>query len=543
MQTMLVYDLLIILTSGLLASIICRHLNASVLIGYLLIGAILGKGCLNWIHDEGHEIEHLAEVGVFMLLFTIGLEFSIDALTRLGRHLVVGGGVQMLLVGVPVGAILIGLGIDWRPAVLLASALSFSSTVLVFKSLSESGHATRSHGQRMIGILLFQDIALVPLLLAIPLLTGGDEPVRARDYVFLALTSLMFVGAISVLRWTLSEWIIPRFAKYQSPELILLFAIVCLAGITLAAYEIGLPPAIGAFAAGLIFNGNRWTKQIDALVLPFRETFAAVFFVSLGLLFVPRLLWEQPVVMFGMFALLIVVKAIAASIALRLTSIPWRQSIGLGIGLAHVGEFAFVLVLLGVEAGIIPELRYQQMVTLATATLFTTPFLMKWGLKIARFAEDHAHTDELQPHYTIGKSSDGLQEAIVIGAGPIGQQVTSQLEMLGYDVCLIDLSPVNLHSFAQAGFRNIAGNAAAPETLNRAGAETATLVVISVPNDDVALQVLKTLRKLNKACQVLVRCRYQANTKKLLKAGASFVVSEEQLASTAFLSAIEKHYG
>jgi CPA2 family monovalent cation:H+ antiporter-2 len=162
MLSTIVYDLLIILTAGLVAGLLCRSLRVSGLVGYLAVGIIIGKGCFDWIGDEHHEIEYIAEAGVFLLLFSIGLEFSLEELWRLGRNLVIGGSVQMLLVALPVALFLLAIGADWRTAVLIAAAASFSSTVLVFKALSEWGHSSLPHGRRAIGILLFQDIALVP---------------------------------------------------------------------------------------------------------------------------------------------------------------------------------------------------------------------------------------------------------------------------------------------------------------------------------------------------------------------------------------------
>ena len=183
----------------------------------------------------------------------------------------------MLLVAAPVVEFLYWRGMAWQPAILLASAAAFSSTVLVFRALSECGHAQTPHGRRAIGVLLFQDAALVPLLLVVPLLTGTDDTTNPLQLLILTANSFAFIAGVIALRLVLSEWIIPRLANYRSSELVVLFTIVSLGSITLAAYSIGLPPAIGAFAAGLVFNGNRWSHQIDALVLPFRETFAAGF--------------------------------------------------------------------------------------------------------------------------------------------------------------------------------------------------------------------------------------------------------------------------
>ncbi len=526
----LVYDLMIILSAGLIAGLVCRWLRISVLIGYLAVGTLLGKGALGWVSDEQHEIEYIAEAGVFLLLFSIGLEFSLDELGRLGRNLAIGGSIQMLLVALPVGAILLAIGLEWQPAVLISSAVSFSSTVLVFKALAEWGHSSLPHGRRAIGILLFQDAALIPLLLLVPLLTDTGNSAGPLQYIVLAITSILFVVAVVVLRQLLAKWVVPIFASYRSPDLVVLFALVLLGGVTLGAYSVGLPPAIGAFAAGLAFSGNPWTKQIDALILPFRETFAAVFFVSLGLIFDVRFLLDEPLFTFACFACLLTIKSVAGTIAIRMTGLRWRSAAGMGIGLAHVGEFAFVLVLMGWEAGVIAESDYQRIVALAIGSLILTPPLLKAGLGWTQLSDDQGmELSENQGMVPIGKG------AIVIGSGPIGCQAASWLETAGKDVCLVDLSPVNLHPFAQQGIRTVAGDATDREVLNRADIDEASIVVICIPDDDAAVQIVRELRTTNSTAFVLVRCRYQANIGALSNSGANHVVSEEAVAGDAII--------
>jgi CPA2 family monovalent cation:H+ antiporter-2 len=533
MTLSLVYDLLILLSAGLLAAIVCRRLSVSVLIGYLVVGAVIGHGVLGWVQDEQHQLAHFAEVGVFLLLFSIGLEFSLDDLKRLGTSFVIGGGSQMLLVAVPVAAVLYWLGMRWQAALLIGSAVAFSSTVLVFRTLTEYGHSQRSHGQRATGILLFQDAALVPLLLMVPLLTGGDAAPQPAEFLTLAAISMAFIVAVIGLRHVLGEWVIPMFANYRSSELIVLFTMVSLGGVTLAAYSVGLPPAVGAFAAGLIFNGNRWSHQIDALVLPFRETFAAVFFVGLGLIFDPRLFWREPQLIGIVLPAMILLKALAATIALRLTGLRARNALSMGIGLAHVGEFAFVLVLLGVDSGVLSEADYQRVVAIAVGSLVLTPTLMKFGLRLLR-----SHSADESNRSVILRPPDRHQ-AIVIGAGPIGKSIGSQFETLGHDVCMVDLSPINLHSFAQQGFRTVAGDASDPAILNRAGVNGGETVVVCVPHDGTALQVVKAVRRLNSDCRIVVRCRYRNNMKKLRKAGATDIVAEESEVTLALIRLLE----
>ena len=537
MLLQLIYDLLIILTAGLLAGLICRKIGISVLVGYLIVGTLIGASSFGLITEKQHDIEYFVETGVFLLLFSIGLEFSLEELLSLGRNLAIGGSVQMILVAVPVAVVLMAADMDWQPALLIGAATSFSSTVLVFKSLSESGQSAVPLGRRAIGILLFQDAALIPLLLLVPLLTGSSTEATASVFLQTAITSLLFVGAVVVIRRFIASWAIPLLANHRSPDLVVLFTLVILGSVTLAAYSVQLPPAIGAFAAGLIFSGNRWTRQVDALILPLREVFAVIFFISLGLLADPSLLWKNPLLMFGGLAVLIGVKALAAFVALRLTRLSWKSSMGMGIGLAHVGEFAFVLVLLGLEAGVVTDQQYVQLVTLALGSLILTPLLLRLGM---RWLQDPT---DLSEYASADQSLQEIgQQAIVIGAGPTGRQVASRIEMTGYDVCVVDLSPINLHPFSQQGFRTIAGDATQPDILDHAHLSDAAMVVVCVPNDEDAISITKNARKKNPHCLLFVRCRYQVTVTRLATLGANGIVSEEAQASEALVKKIIRSF-
>ncbi len=532
-MTDLISDILLILALGLLAALICRKLGISPLVGYLLAGALIGPGLLGWVAEGNYEIEHLAELGVFLLLFSIGLEFSLEELASLGRPFLVGGSLQMLLVAIPVGLSVWLVGNNPQTAILIGFALAFSSTVLVFKALAEAGKSTTRTGRRAIGVLLFQDAALIPLLLLIPLLTQSGEGASWLDFLWLGLISFLFIGSIFVVRYLMRRWIIPGLATFRSPELVVLFTLVLLGGVSFAAYTVSLPPAIGAFAAGLILSNNRWTAQIDALVLPFRESFSAIFFVSLGLLFNLDVVLTQPVWISVIFLGLIATKVGAALVALRCTGLSWHASLALGLGLAHVGEFAFVVLLQGYEAQLIDRATYQQLVTIAFATLLLTPLLLKFGLRRS------GGTPE-EPEDTATSISPPLQSALVIGIGPIGRQVATNLETLGHEVCLVDQSPVNLYPFAQQGFRTIAGDATEESILKACHSSQVGLAVVCVPDDYTAVRIVNLIRKTNNSASIVVRCRYQAREKKLREAGADEVVNEEQLVALKMLQVLER---
>jgi len=527
-----VYELLIVLSFGLVAGLVSRQLRAPTLVGYLAAGALLGQGALGWVSPDTHEIECLAEAGVFFLLFSIGLEFTFDEIFRMRWHLVIGGMAQMLMTSLPVVALLLYLNFDPATAVFLAAAVAFSSTVLVFKLLTEAGHAGMPHGRRAIGILLFQDAALIPLLLATTMLVG-EQP-TLQDYFWLAMNSVLFIFVVFGLRQLLVTWVVPSLASHRSPELVVLFALVVLGSVTLFAHVLALPAAVGAFAAGLSFGGNRWTGQIDALLLPFRETFAAIFFVSLGLLLKLSHVAEEPFLVLGGIVAVVALKATAATLAMRLTQLSWRHSFGMGLGLAHIGEFAFVLLfMVAHHVGLISEQSVERLLVIGLGTLIISPLLMKLGL---RWLDDTTTPEVRQT------SSDSIApgSVLVVGLGPVGCTVASQLETIGYELTLIDRSPINLQAFAQQGFRTLAGDATEPSLLEASRIDTFELVVICVPDDPVAIRLVKEIRQRNSQASIYVRCRYATTVPPLERAGANVAVSEEATASLELLTRIHE---
>ena len=532
MSHLIVFDLFFILVSGFLAGLFCRFLKVPMLVGYIAVGALVGSGGFGWIGSQHHEIEYLAEAGALLLLFSIGLEFSLKELTSLWRHIVLGGSVQMLLVASPVACIGFAAGLPWGPSIFLGLSIALSSTVLVFKSLAEYGQTTSSGGRRSLAILLFQDIAIVPILLLVPLLTGQAADRSIFDYIFLAVNSTILIAAIPVLRKILQLWIAPFLSRQRSPELIVLFVLSLMGVLTAITFKAGLPLSLGAFACGLMLNGNRLTGQIDALVLPFRETFSAVFFVSLGMLFNPKIITHAPLLAAGAFIGILVIKSTAGCIAARLTSMAWRQSFGIGLGLSQIGEFAFILIFAGLQAGVILKSHYDFLLVFALGSLVLTPVLLKAGL---RLMSDETDSGSFGENPSAQLVSDDVASALVIGIGHIGKLISLHLETRGFFVCAVDLSPVNLHPLSLQGISTITGDARDTATLERAHAEAAQLVVVCVPDDVMAVDVVKSIRSYNPKCTVLVRCRYRLTAEALNKFGADIIITEETATAKALL--------
>ena len=274
---------------------------------------------------------------------------------------------------------------------------------------------------------------------------------------------------------------------------------------------------------------------MDTVVFPFRESFAAIFFVTLGTILDPALILAEPLLLsVGLFGV-VVLKTMAAAVALRVVGLNWIASIGMGLGLAQLGEFSFLLLAQGSGQGLITDAVYNRLLFIALTSLILTPELLKFGLRWARRESMLATSFELD---TIDVHSNRL--ALVIGIGLIGRQVASRLETLGIDVRLIDQSPINLHAFAQHGFYGIAGDARDPMVLQRARAEKCRLAIVCVPDDVATLQVVRQIRKLNRSATLIARCRYQGNLGRIRNAGADVVICEEVEASSVILASCER---
>lgn len=536
-QTTWIADLLLILTGGFLAGVICKRFHFSMLVGYLIAGAVIGQGGLHLVSGGTEQIEAFAHFGVLLLLFSIGLEFSLDELGRFLRFLLVGGGVFMAI-AISIGCLTLSLaGQEIHAALLLSAAMSLSSTVLVFKALSEWGRTSSASGKRAMGILLFQDIALVPLLLLVPLLTGTTDSTSPFPVAQVVLKSCALISGVYVFRKCFNEWGIPLLSSLRSTELVVLLVLTVLAGLTYTAHVLGLPPSLGALAAGIVFNGNRLSSQVDALILPFRESFSAVFFVSLGLLMEAQTLLNEAGFLIPSLVLILIIKTVAGAIALRVTGLPWKASIGMGAGLTQMGELSFVLVMEGVQDRLLTMVDYNHFLCLAVGSLVLTPLLLRLGLNWAQQADESEGRDLRRS--PLPSPSD--RTVGIIGLGPIGRRVFSQLEIMAYEVILIDRSPVNLQPFAQQGFHAIEGSASDYAVLKRAFVESWEFAVVCVPDDPTAIQVIRAIKELNSRCVILARCRYLSNTTFVKRAGAEFVITDEKVSAEAFLKELAAH--
>ncbi len=525
-----IVDLMVILAAGLFSGLLCKRLGVSLLVGYLIVGAVIGAGGLKLVTQEHHEIEWVARTGALLLLFSIGMEFSLGELRRLLRYFCFGGSIQMLLAALPLIVMLPLMGWDWKAALMIGAATSLSSTVLVFKTLAEYGQLETPHGRRAIAILLFQDVALVPLMLLMPMLTG-EGATGIGSVAILAASSVIFLLGVFAARQGITTLVAPMLVQLRSVELVVLFSLTVLGLGIGGAHVAGLPPALGALAAGLVLGGSRLSGQVDAMILPFRESFAAVFFVSLGTLLRPAIFLEQPVLLLVGLAGALAVKTLASGAALRCTGLNWRAAFGMGLGLAQMGEFSFVLFSEAMSQGLISAQDYNRMLFIALGTLIATPELLRLGLRWSS-ASPSGLADQ---HHEGEPLAMPLPVAVIIGGGRLGWHAAVELRQRGCDVRVIDTSPVNLHRFAQDGFQTAAGDARSAAVLKRVAVERAGLVMIFVSQDLASVQIAQAVRDQNAGASVLVRCRFHDNIETLKHAGCNTVICDETEATQAIV--------
>ena len=578
MPHLILFHLTVILLAGFIVGWICKRCNVSLLIGYMLVGAILGHECFGLINSSisskteevlnklkqrivsedidtpiDQEIiletkdvqletidktvmECIAQFGVLLLLFSIGMEFTLDKMAAMSKFMFVGGTFQMALTCIPTMLFFHYIvHLSWGISAIVGFVFSLSSTALAYKSLQDEGVASSHRAKGTLGVLLFQDLALVPILLLVPILSGQSSPDVAY-WIGMIIKTIIFCLIVVLGKILMMKYFASKLAKMRAKELLIALVLAILMGLCSLAVLLGLTPALGALAAGIVLGENRLTNQIEALFMPFSESFSAMFFISLGMLMDFRILQTHPLLCFGSLLAAIVLKMLAAACSLKLCGFKNRSSIGYGLCMAQVGELAFMLLL--AASSKIDYVSYHVILFVSVASMVITPHLVKLGVKIGK--PDVEPSDDVQSKSPIQQALDSssLDHVIVIGIGHIGTLLAARLETMGKVVSVIDYSPINVYRFAQEGITAISGDATKPEILTKAGIEKASAIFVTTPDDMTALDIVRTCHDMNPDCSILCRVRYNLNIRLLQRAGADMVVCEETTVCNALLKLV-----
>ena len=520
-------DLLILFALALASGLIFARLRLSPIIGYLVSGMIAGPFGLHLIRNID-EVKLIAEFGVILLLFTIGLEFSVTRLLRLKSLLLKGGLAQMLFSGAALFSIGILYGLDIKTAIPLAMALVLSSTAIVLKLLSERGEIDTAHGRMSLGILLAQDLAVVFFLVMLPLLAGQDLTFSLWK---IAKVAMLLGGLLAFSRYLLQPMLL-SILKSRSQEL---FRITILALILVTAWltgEAGLSLELGAFLAGLALAESPYAHQALSDILPFRDTFLAIFFVSIGILVNLDLVIAQWPLVLTATIIVSFVKFFAAALATILCRYPLRIALLSGMLLFQAGEFSFVFLKGATDLALIPDNAYQVALAVIALTMITTPLLAtqaeRWSAGIA--ALFGLSVGEMQPEMQ-ERTANLSGHVLIAGYGLSGRNVGQVLRRFDIPHLYVELNAENVSKGRREGEFIVYGDVASTGVLHELGVKRAKALVLAI-NDPAALaRTISIARQNNPDLYILARTRYVAELEHLCQLGADEVIPDEFEAS------------
>ncbi|WP_153161179.1 cation:proton antiporter [Zoogloea sp. 1C4] len=516
---------LALLAGAVLVVGIFRSLNLPPVLGYLMVGAAVGPHAMNLMPDTGGA-RYLAEFGVVFLMFTIGLEFSLPRLYSMKR-IVFGLGAMQVLASIVLAMIAgrIG-GLGWGAGFALGGTLAMSSTAILSKLLSDRLELDSKHGRETIGVLLFQDLAVVPLLILIPALSGPADAL----FETLALATAKAVALLSLVLFfgqrVMRTWFF-YVARQKSAELFMLNVLLITLGLAWLTEIVGLSLALGAFLAGMLISETEYRYHVEEDIKPFRDVLLGLFFVTVGMfLDVGQIILSLPAVL-AMLAALLVGKFLIAGAASRLLGSPQGTAARTGLWLCAGGEFGFVLLSQIDEARLLPAALSQVVVAALVLSMLLAPLIVQASEKIVlRLVPSEWMSRSLQLTSIATQSMFVDKHAILCGFGRNGQYLGRLLEQEGITYIALDLDPERVREAAAAGETVVFGDAAKRETLMAAGIARASVVVITYADTDAALRAMSMVRACRPDVPVVVRTADERDLERLQEAGAAEVVPE-----------------
>ena len=516
-------DSLFLLLGAMLLGSLFERFKQNAVLGYLLAGALLGPHAFDVLPNRD-VILSIAELGVTLLLFAIGMEFSWRKLQRIGSIALGGGTLQVL---VTMGAATwLGreLGLEMRQAIAVGAMMALSSTALVTRLLFDRAEIDSLHGRSTVGILLLQDIAVVPLVLLVTALgRDGSTAELGWEMARALFFALLLVGAIVVIL----KYVFPRLLRFSAEganrDLPALLAIVTAVGCAWGAHALGLSPLLGAFVGGVMLAESPFGTQVRADLSPLKAVFVTLFFAAIGTLTNPQLVVEHWVAVSVLTVGIVFGKAIIIFAIARLFRLPAGASAATGLCLGQIGEFSFVLLDISRHTQLIGMELFELIVSVIVATLFVTPYLVALAPRLARFVERHTPTTGDAEKVSEGRSA----HVVLVGFGPAGQAVAAHLRKEKTPFVLIEWNPALAGRADAMGIDTIIGDATRTDVLTRADVGTAKAVAITVPDPTAARSITTHARAATRDAIIVTRSRYQRWNEDLLVSGATSVADEE----------------
>ncbi|MDQ3685304.1 MAG: cation:proton antiporter [Acidobacteriota bacterium] len=540
----LLEDLLLLLLASVPIVFIFHRLRLPTIVGFIITGILIGPYGLGFI-KESAAIEALAEIGVALLLFTIGLEFSLRRIVEMKRLVLVGGGLQVALTVLLVAAIAYLTGRPLNQAIFFGFLFALSSTAIVLKSYVERAEIDAPHGRAGVAVLLFQDLSIVPMMLLIPVL-GGREGTSAFGIAATLGAAIAAIVVIIFAARTFVPFLLYHIVRLRSPEVFIIFVVLLSLGTAWLTAQAGLSLALGAFLAGMVLSESEYSHQIVADILPFRDVFNSVFFISIGMLLSLGALVADLPTMLAWVCGLIFGKALLVLAVVRLLGYSLRVSAMTALGLAQVGEFSFILAKAGLGQNLLPDTDYQRFLAASILSMMATPFLIKAaphiGYKLQSLLSPGSALEPTITGFDI-EEPDLRGHVVIIGYGLNGRNLARVLRKVRVPYLILELNAEVVREASAWGERIIYGDATRKEVLHHVRLEYARILVLAISDATATRHTVSLARGMNPDIHLIVRTRYMAELADLLQLGANDVIPEEFETSIEIFSRVLKEYG
>jgi len=546
-------DLILTLTGGLGAALvlgyITQRLRLSPIVGYLLAGIAVGPHTPGFTADRALA-QQMAEVGVILLMFGVGLHFHVRELLAV-RRVAIPGALIASSIATILGAAAASLtGHEWPTALLFGTAVSVASTVVLIRVLSDNRDLHTRAGHIAVGWVVVEDLITVVALVVLPAVFDGQQPGLAGVAVAIGIAAVkiaLLVAVVFVAGGRVIPWVMERIAATRSRELFTLAVLVIALGIAVGSTKLfGVSMALGAFLAGMIVGRSEFSLRAASEALPMRDAFAVLFFVSVGMLLDPSALLDSPLLLAATLAIVLLAKPAAVLVSVLLLGHPLQVALQVAASLAQIGEFSFILAALGRQLGVMPDEAVNTLVAAAIASITLNPLLYRLAEWSGRRA---ASLPAAAAHAATDPDPDGLAElapvhrAIVVGYGPVGQTVTQLLLDNEIQPTVIELNLDSVRRLKTFDVRAVYGDASRPDVLIEAGIATAENLILTSGASSVDEEIVRRAKDLNPEIRVLARSQYVRELPKLRRAGAEDVFSAEGEVALAFTARILERLG
>ena len=543
MEIPLLHDICIIFGLSIGVLLICHRLSVPSIVGFLLTGLIAGPHGLGLIQAD-REVEILAEIGVILLLFAIGIEFSLRNLLRIKQAVLVGGSLQVGLTLLAAFALAKHFGQATNESLFIGCLAAVSSTAIVMKLLQERDETRTPHGGTALAILIFQDIAIVPMMLITPILAGEASDI-SRALILLLAKGVVMIGVVFVGARYVVPLILSQVLRTRSREVFLLSVLaICLAVVWLTS-RFGVSLALGAFLAGLIVSESEPSHDALGHISPFRDVFTSFFFVSVGMLLDFQVLFQKPLLIAGLTIGVLVAKSIIAGGVTSMLGYPLRTAILAGLTLSQVGEFAFILSKSGIEHGLLSHANYKLFLAVSVVTMAATPFIISAAPHVVdgilRLPLPGRLVSGLSPIASM-QDAEQTNHVIIIGFGINGRNVAKAARTADIPYVIVEMNPETVRAERANGEPIFYGDAVHDAVLHHANIKAARVVVVVISDDAASRRIVATAHALNPTAHIIARTRHLAEVEPLYRVGANEVIPDEFETSVEIFTRVLMEY-